>query len=43
VFEYKGVGRDLPARLAPVTRFGARRGSMSKYLACYQLVTRTAL
>ncbi len=43
VFEYKGVGPDLPARLAPVTRFGARRGSMSKYLACYQLVTRTAL
>ena len=43
VFEYKGAGCDLPPRLAPITRFGARRGSQSKYLACYQLVTRTAL
>jgi len=43
VFEYKGAGRELPARLGPLTRFGARRGSLSKYLACYQLVTRTAL
>ena len=43
VFEYKGAGRELPARLAPVTRFGARRGSVSKYFACYRVVTRTAL
>jgi hypothetical protein len=43
VCEYKGISRELPARLAPITRFGARRGSLSKYLACYQLVTRTAL
>lgn len=34
VFEWKGPSADLPARLAPVTRFGARRGSFSKYLAC---------
>lgn len=34
VFEWKGRSADLPARLAPVTRFGARRGSFSKYLAC---------
>jgi hypothetical protein len=43
VFEYKSSSGELPARLSPITRFGARRGSISKYLACYQLVTRTAL
>jgi hypothetical protein len=36
VFEYKGPQDDLPRHLAPVIRFGARRGSCSKYLACYQ-------
>jgi hypothetical protein len=40
VFEYKGHGVDLPARLAPVTRLGARRFAFSKYLACYEHVTR---
>jgi hypothetical protein len=39
VFEYKGALDDLPRHLAPATRFGARRGSCSKYLACYQLAT----
>jgi VTC domain len=40
VFEYKGHGADLPAQLAPVTRLGARRSAFSKYLACYEHVTR---
>jgi hypothetical protein len=40
VFEYKGHGADLPAWLAPVTRLGARRSAFSKYLACYEHVTR---
>jgi hypothetical protein len=40
VFEYKGQGTDLPARLRPVTRLGARRSAFSKYLACYEHVTR---
>jgi VTC domain len=39
VFEYKGPQEDLPRHLAPAIRFGARRGSCSKYLACYQLAT----
>ncbi len=43
VFEYKGREPELPAALAPVIRFGARRGPLSKYLACYQHVTRTTL
>jgi hypothetical protein len=42
VFEYKGHQPDLPAFLAPVTRFGARRSAFSKYLACYEHVTRHA-
>jgi hypothetical protein len=40
VFEYKGHGLDLPVHVAPVTRLGARRSAFSKYLACYQHVTR---
>lgn len=40
VFEYKGHGPDLPLHLAPVTRLGGRRSSFSKYLACYEHVTR---
>ena len=40
VFEYKGQGLDLPAHLGPVARFGARRSAFSKYLACYEHVTR---
>jgi hypothetical protein len=40
IFEFKGHGPELPAHLAPVTRFGARRTSFSKYLACYEHVTR---
>jgi hypothetical protein len=40
VFEYKGQVPDLPAHLAAVTRFGARRSAFSKYLACYEHVTR---
>lgn len=43
VFEYKGRLSDPPAVLLPVVRFGARRGSSSKYLACYQHVTRMTL
>ena len=43
VFEYKGRLPDPPAALLPVTRFGARRGSSSKYLACYQHLTRMTL
>jgi len=39
VLEYKGGLDDLPRHLAPAIRFGARRGSCSKYLACYQLAT----
>ena len=39
VFEYKGRLPDPPAALLPVVRFGGRRGSSSKYLACYQHVT----
>jgi hypothetical protein len=42
VFEYKGRRPDLPAAFAPVVRFGGRRGSWSKYLACYQHVARIA-
>jgi VTC domain len=38
VFEWKGPSVDLPAYLAPVTRFGARRRSFSKYLACVRAV-----
>ena len=36
----KGHGPDLPAHVAPVTRLGARRSAFSRYLACYQHVTR---
>lgn len=43
VFEYKGGGFDLPAHLGPIVRFGARRKAFSKYLACYQAVTRLTL
>jgi hypothetical protein len=42
VFELKAHASDLPGHLAPVTRFGARRSSFSKYLACYEHVTRRA-
>jgi hypothetical protein len=40
VFEYKGQRLDLPAHLGAVARFGARRSAFSKYLACYEHVTR---
>jgi hypothetical protein len=40
VFECKGRSANLPAHLAPIARFGARRSSFSKYLACYEHVTR---
>jgi hypothetical protein len=40
VFEYKGHAADLPPHLAPITRFGARLSAFSKYLACYEHVTR---
>jgi hypothetical protein len=40
VFEWKGRQPDLPAHLAPVVRFGARRGAFSKYQECYRLATR---
>ena len=43
VFEYKGRLADPPPALLPVVRFGARRGSSSKYLACYQHLTRMTL
>lgn len=43
VLEAKGASPELPRGLAPVVRYGARRGSMSKYLACYLAVTGTAL
>ena len=43
VFEYKGQQPDPPATLSPVVRFGARRGSCSKYLACYQHLVSAAL
>jgi len=43
VLEAKGAGADLPPALRPVVRFGARRGAMSKYLACYLAVTGTVL
>jgi len=40
VFEWKGRQPDLPPHLAPIVRFGARRGAFSKYRECYQLATR---
>ena len=43
VFECKSRLADPPAALAPVVRFGARRGASSKYLACYQHLTGVAL
>jgi VTC domain-containing protein len=43
VFEYKGRLADPPPALLPVVRFGARRGSSSKYLASYLHLTRTTL
>jgi hypothetical protein len=43
VLEAKGASADLPPALRPVVRFGARRGAMSKYLACYLAVTGTVL
>lgn len=42
VLEYKSRRPDLPAMLAPVVRFGGRRGSWSKYLVCYQHVAGVA-
>jgi hypothetical protein len=36
VFEYKGRVMELPGYLKPVERFGARKGSFSKYLACFE-------
>ena len=43
VFEYKSRSFDLPPHLGPIVRFGARRTAFSKYLACYQAVTRLML
>ncbi len=43
VLEAKGASAELPPVLRPVVRFGARRGAMSKYLACYLAVTGTVL
>ena len=43
VFECKGGLSDLPPHLRPLAAFGARRQAFSKYLACYQAVTRVAL
>ena len=43
VFEYKGRAFDLPRHLHALVRFGARRQAFSKYLACYQAVTRLTL
>ncbi len=43
VFEYKGALFDVPPHLRPIVRFGARRHAFSKYLACYQAVTRLVL
>jgi VTC domain len=43
VFEYKSRSFDLPPHLAPIVRFGGRRTAFSKYLACYQAVTRLVL
>ena len=39
VFECKGPESELPARLGPIVRFGARRSSFSKYQACMQAVS----
>lgn len=38
VFEWKGPSVELPVYLTPITRFGARRRSFSKYLAGMQAV-----
>ncbi len=43
VVELKGRHLDLPRHLAPLMRFDARRSSFSKYLACWQHVTRAAI
>jgi hypothetical protein len=43
VFEYKSRSFELPSHLAPIVRFGGRRTAFSKYLACYQAVTRLTL
>ncbi|MBW1848513.1 MAG: VTC domain-containing protein [Deltaproteobacteria bacterium] len=38
VFELKGSIHDLPVSLKPLTIFGCRKASFSKYQACYQKV-----
>jgi hypothetical protein len=43
VLEWKGAVPDIPPHMGRIVRFGARRGAFSKYLACYQLVTRLVL
>ena len=43
VFEYKSPAFDLPRHLHGLVRFGAKRQAFSKYLACYQAVTRLTL
>lgn len=43
VFEYKGRVMDLPEYLKPVVRFGARKASFSKYLACFEHLRHTFL
>jgi hypothetical protein len=43
VLEWKGARPDIPPHLGSIVRFGARRGAFSKYLACYQQVTRLVL
>jgi hypothetical protein len=40
VLEAKLLAPSLPATLTPVERFGCVKASFSKYVACYQLITR---
>lgn len=43
VVEYKGRHVDLPGHFSALLRFEARRSAFSKYLACWQHVTQSAL
>jgi hypothetical protein len=43
VLEIKGLSTGLPDTLRPLAGMGVRKGSFSKYLACFEYVTRRVL
>lgn len=43
VLEVKGARADLPARLSSLSAEGLRRGSFSKYVACFDALFRVAI